>query len=919
MKLLRKYSFVFLCFFILLITGCKSNTDKSIDNSEVNTINITQSKDVDLVDAHYKCSENIDDDLFYKINDVKYINDNLYILGFVVSDENSFPELSVVNSLDDVVFNYTLEQDEQFYYYNDIIYTFKYRDDFIDEVTVIDVNTCSTEQICINQLKISAIKSIFASNDTIYILDGDLCLHGFDNRFENEIKSDVSDVLSGSYKLYADSKKNVYLLTADDNKTVVYKYNRDLKLEYKSDDYTDMPGLALDIFEQNDSLHIQTINEGYVYTNVIDESNGKTLSRENIYEYNADDAQNITIKLKENEDYIGKSTNGCYIIIKYPEFEEYYGIEKRDKDGNIIDIRKLVDDDSKIISNMLICNNSDVLYCEETYNVKEVFDEKMDSFEHIIHRIKEDGSDVSFNITSFNSEKYPLFIDVDDDENVYIIEEKDGNYLISSYNKNGELIYKTENENNILTFLNSVVINNELHINYISYDEKYVIQKINSKGELKEQEESGLFYNVYPGNSDYDIFITDGKNIYGYDVGTKKAYEILSLVNCGIEFTPLDFFEYNDGFIVKDNKTYYLLTKDDSITTKQIIKLSGINLSPEIKNQVIDFNSKNDKYMIECIDYSSEVDSINSLNLDVISQKTDMIVFNNLSSLKAENYNSFLFTDLSKFLLNEPDINLEEYFSNVINLYRSNNKLYTLVTEFNVYSMIKRGTDGNQFITVDDYINNNIKITDYRFGLEANMLSSHIKNKTFVDNDFSNILKFLKDNVVDIAEGEKVNFSCSVFTDENDDEYYGSLLTQSLFQTDSNVSYCGFPSNTGNGIVAESIESISILDNSKNKDGAWEFLKYCLSDDYQNNLYRGIPVKKSAFDKVFSGDFSEKKRSLEVINSADCKYIGNTELFNIIWEESMLYFNDDKTLDDTVNAIKNKTMLYLSETDPAIF
>ena len=297
-----------------------------------------------------------------------------------------------------------------------------------------------------------------------------------------------------------------------------------------------------------------------------------------------------------------------------------------------------------------------------------------------------------------------------------------------------------------------------------------------------------------------------------------------------------------------------------------------------------------------------------------------MLVFNNYSSLAAENYNSFLFTDLSEYLSGDSEINEDEYFLNVIELFRGGNKLYAVTTEFNIYSMITtQESKKDKPLLLDDLFFDNAEINDYRFAYASDILSCYIDDRSFVNDDFRSVLKGLKENVVDTGNGFNLNFGFREFVEGSNMMYTGSLMTSCYGQKNKKTYYCGFPAKKGNGIVAESLESISILDNSNNKQGAWEFIKYCLSDDYQDQLYRGIPVKRSAYDKAFNEEKYVKEQCLNVIDKADVRYIGNTKLFNIIWEESEQYFNDLRSLDETIEVIKNKTKIYFSETDPVIF
>lgn len=68
-------------------------------------------------------------------------------------------------------------------------------------------------------------------------------------------------------------------------------------------------------------------------------------------------------------------------------------------------------------------------------------------------------------------------------------------------------------------------------------------------------------------------------------------------------------------------------------------------------------------------------------------------------------------------------------------------------------------------------------MSEYRFGLAANILSSHIKSRNFTDDKFRSVLKYLKENVNDISDESKIDFGFPEFTEDSEDEYYGCVMT----------------------------------------------------------------------------------------------------------------------------------------------
>lgn len=156
----------------------------------------------------------------------------------------------------------------------------------------------------------------------------------------------------------------------------------------------------------------------------------------------------------------------------------------------------------------------------------------------------------------------------------------------------------------------------------------------------------------------------------------------------------------------------------------------------------------------------------------------------------------------------------------------------------------------------------------------------------------------------------------------------------------------GYPSDSGNGVVLSVNGGLAIADKCKDKDGAWAFIKSILSDDFQKEQWE-MPVTVSAFDAMMkeTQEQSYYMAQGEKIYQESTSYIGDTEykigeltdeqvqefkdivnnaarvmttydsdLMEIISEESAPFFAGDKTVDEVADLIQNKASIYLGET-----
>lgn len=174
------------------------------------------------------------------------------------------------------------------------------------------------------------------------------------------------------------------------------------------------------------------------------------------------------------------------------------------------------------------------------------------------------------------------------------------------------------------------------------------------------------------------------------------------------------------------------------------------------------------------------------------------------------------------------------------------------------------------------------------------------------------------------------------------------------------VTYIGYPGVEGNGsaISSNTAYSISSKSNPTIQEGAWQYLKYILSDEMQNRQYRyNFPSTYSALDKLIEkekktyrfyydngGGWSSQEEPFtdeqiaqmeswgqtgKVIEFTEeyetflrqfldsVRYKGNDDnkILEIINEECELFFAGTKTAEETAKVIQSKVSIYVSESN----
>ena len=154
------------------------------------------------------------------------------------------------------------------------------------------------------------------------------------------------------------------------------------------------------------------------------------------------------------------------------------------------------------------------------------------------------------------------------------------------------------------------------------------------------------------------------------------------------------------------------------------------------------------------------------------------------------------------------------------------------------------------------------------------------------------------------------------------------------------VNFIGFPTNSGSGSVVGFNNRFCVAAKSKNKDGAWAFIRSFLLPDNQNKLDWNLPVNKAAFEQKIADAMKKQDDNDSVVSTwwyddveitigplteedaqvvRDMVYNATTEatydeqLMNIITEEAEYYFNGEKSAQEIAGIIQSRAQLYIDE------
>ena len=501
--------------------------------------------------------------------------------------------------------------------------------------------------------------------------------------------------------------------------------------------------------------------------------------------------------------------------------------------------------------------------------------------------------------------------------------------------------------------------------------------------------------NLYNGNSliggagDYTFYFNDGSSIWGYDAKSSTAKELLNWVSSNINASNMNnVLALPDGRFIATYYDYstedaengiYIMTKVDpsQIKDKTVITYAGTWVDDMIKSQAVRFNKSQDQYQIVVKDYSSSDDPIKDMNADLIAGNIPDII--DLSGLNTDQYIAKgMLADLYTFMEKDPDINKEDFIDNILKVLETDGKLYHISPSFGVSALVCKTKDlgGKTSLTVKD-----VQQLEEKYGNGAKAF--HMRSNTGV---LSMFFTGNYDTYIDWTTG-KCSFDSQEFIDlleyantyPNDDDIdwengYESLPTgirnnkilfadlysmsmeevelySEMFQED--ISFIGYPNDQGTGLAATIGTDIGIYAKSANADGAWEFVKTFLTEEYISGgkngymYYSGFPLRKDALENeikknsttvAYTDKFGNEIQPLDsswgyddievkikpltdaqvqmlrdVIASVDHMYGYNDEISTIITEESGAYFSGQKSAKEVADIIQNRVSTYVNE------
>ena len=407
-------------------------------------------------------------------------------------------------------------------------------------------------------------------------------------------------------------------------------------------------------------------------------------------------------------------------------------------------------------------------------------------------------------------------------------------------------------------------------------------------------------YNAVPGDENYDIYFTNGSYFCGYRMGDAEPVKLFNWISCDVNGSRVSVLDVSDGVVTGmlidyDMKTSTYSTElvtvskvpASSVPQKQPVTMAVMYLDFNVQDMIIDYNRHSDQYRIEVLDYSEYGTDADGKSIGATKLNTEILSGNvpDILCLNGLNYRQLahkgILEDLYPYIEKDEELNLADFFPNVLKALEVDGKLCSTVSgffissamgaasvvgdepgwtydEFNaaLASMPEGCTAFDQYVTRDSILSTCLALdmadyVDWGSGKVSFDSPEFVRLLRFANSfpsefDWENYDWSSEESTEDrLAQGRQMLVQTSAYSVE--DIFYNNY-TQFL---GGKVTYIGYPTahGTGNMISFAGDSGYAISSKSPFKDAAWQFLRRFFEKDYQSENVYSLPSRLDVFDE----------------------------------------------------------------------
>ncbi|MBR5446492.1 MAG: extracellular solute-binding protein, partial [Clostridia bacterium] len=537
-----------------------------------------------------------------------------------------------------------------------------------------------------------------------------------------------------------------------------------------------------------------------------------------------------------------------------------------------------------------------------------------------------------------------------------------------------------------------------------------------ASGDAKKLDVHNMSYYNIIGVRDNLVCFQDQDGVIGYDPETGTTTEVLNYINCDINsntvstILPLSgdrFVYYSNEWDNETSTQIFTLNvlnriPDEQMQEEVILTIATAYQNYDLRNIVIDFNRQNTGVRLNVKSYDAYdneennwTGAVTQLNADItMGNVPDILVLD--ANLPVESYYSKgVLADLYPYIDNpENGLNRADFLENIFEACEQDGKLYSLIATFYLNTIAANekyvGTEPGWTMTemldvLDsmpedmiafydhgrDYLKNDLMkfcgsiFVDWENGTtnfaseefirlmeflktcpEKSVMEQFYDNIDYDNYDYEAEMQFYRDYEMRFYN-EKALFYTTAITSLN-----GYNMIYRNFAGDATM--IGYPTadGTGTGAVIIPQLELGICSASPNKDSAWSFLQYLLTDEeffedsytfvisrkwmdkllaeseeyYKDWFYVNTEEDWAQMEEQYSAEYVDYMKKTQIgysleqgqkvydlVSSANQVQRNDTSLMEIIDEELSIFFGGGRSAEETAKIIDSRARIYISE------
>ena len=670
----------------------------------------------------------------------------------------------------------------------------------------------------------------------------------------------------------------------------------------------------------NESFTLLTMDEEYFYysvTNVLENEEEENYEVRSFYRHalKKDDSPELIISLETPifRDFCATGEHAYFLLGKDSEEETYYFLQEYDMKGNVI----------------------------SEFSLKDILKERPDRILRM--------SDGSFGILTSN---YFVIMDEEGESKLSVtcpgeevrgmVELPDGRVGLTYQEKGNQNVSFAKLNRENKAFSGTVAITGD--------------------GRMLLSQEEGLLYNDSKGmyllsdrdNSTETIvsftgkYLSNGQLVCAQYFGDEYRVLGYSTDRSGARYVRYTLQEQTEDLAEADNGSY------DAYGRKYIYLYDvSDELPKDMSNPVDAFNEQSDSYQVVVKDYHFDPDREDTYNAAkmVVSGDYPDLIFSTYNALIENLLNKDCLVDLTPYLESSQNLSIEDLSPVVTKAYTKQGILFALPDYYTIDAIFgDKEYFGKGYWTVPEFLDHYAQNPDSG-GMIATRKSIY---DACIDSILAQFIDWEKREVC--FDGKEFREILEKLKKTNRKDGYSKEEAMAMYEKNKGTS---FTSLTGPGTIADSerrwnIEitvkgypgsgeepiayligpAMSIMANSENKEGAYEFLEFYLfyigeylkgkakewgySHFYTINHYleQALPellLVEECFGEPCTFSQEQLDKALNILPYARLRDYSKDDLKKMIWEEVVLYLDGQRDLEETCKVIQSRVQLYVNE------